>query len=116
VIRLFFFWRPDLLLFRVDKIMIHATKTEGMQQSSQHFSILHPLSIEEVADFDDEGEEDSPSRILSARRTLWNFTLMSILFSANHGCVVGKKMTQKMEIPQVILFVGFQWLADFQSS
>lgn len=26
---------------------------------------------------------------LAARRTLWNFILMSVLFSANHGCVVG---------------------------
>jgi hypothetical protein len=27
---------------------------------------------------------------IAARKTLLNFILMSILFSANHGCVVGK--------------------------
>jgi hypothetical protein len=32
---------------------------------------------------------------VAARRTLWNFTLMSILFSANHGCVVGKKRKER---------------------
>jgi len=36
---------------------------------------------------DDEDNLPTPDHI-SARRTLWNFTLMSILFSANHGSVV----------------------------
>jgi hypothetical protein len=45
----------------------------------------------------DEGNDDPSTMTMTtpnhvaARRTLWNFTLMSILFSANHGCVVGKK-------------------------
>jgi hypothetical protein len=45
----------------------------------------------------DEGNDD-PSTMMTtipnhvAARTLWNFTLMSILlFSANPGCVFGKK-------------------------
>jgi hypothetical protein len=63
---------------------------------------MRMTSIEEVTDStDDDGEEeeeeDAPSRILISdrRTTLWNFRLMSILFSANHGCAVGKKKKQK---------------------
>jgi hypothetical protein len=32
---------------------------------------------------------------VAARKTLLNFVLMSILFSANHGCVVGKDRTAR---------------------
>lgn len=44
---------------------------------------------------------------VAARRTLWNFTLMSILFSANHGCVVGKKNEQlKQHVGARLLILG----------
>ena len=54
-----------------------------------------PLSIEESIDQDEEslgGDSTATAsfRKTQAKKTLWNFTLMSILFSANHGCVVGK--------------------------
>ena len=68
---------------------------------------------EEEEDTDDAGEEDdwyptangddpnaqrlpivaSSSSLSEAKRTLRNFILMSILFSANHGCVVGKGLS-----------------------
>ena len=35
----------------------------------------------------------SSSSLSEAKRTLRNFILMSILFSANHGCVVGKGLS-----------------------
>jgi hypothetical protein len=75
--------------------MIHATTKDGMMQSSQEFSIRQPLSMDAAAADADVDEGHSPSRILAARRTLRNFKLMSLLFSANHGCAVGKNMRQK---------------------
>ena len=68
---------------------------------------------EEEDNTDDAGEEDdwyptangddpnaqrlpivaSSSSLSEAKRTLRNFILMSILFSANHGCVVGKGLS-----------------------
>ena len=61
-----------------------------------------PTSYQGLA-MDEEGEDPSASASTmmttpnheAARRTLWNFTFMSILFSANHGCVVGKEKKNK---------------------
>ena len=48
-----------------------------------------PLSI---GDGDYDAGQLTPSRAteMRTRDTLRNFTLMSVCFSANHGCVVGK--------------------------
>lgn len=55
-----------------------------------HSSDTIPRSYQQLPsrDHDDVFILTESSR-MAARRTLLNFALMSILFSANHGCVVG---------------------------
>jgi len=53
----------------------------------------HQLSRNET------GDEDAISTSagdIAARRTLWNFSLMSVLFSANHGCVAGEHLLHEL--------------------
>lgn len=56
----------------------------------------------------------------AARRTLWNFTLMSALFSANHGCVVGKQYVknskQKPRTSTLLFHSGYVSLRRCYSS
>ncbi|KAL3944810.1 MAG: hypothetical protein SGBAC_001133 [Bacillariaceae sp.] len=57
--------------------------TESENQSS--YQQLPTVDLEQSVD---DGSILRTTDHFSARRTLWNFTLMSILFSANHGSVV----------------------------
>ena len=95
---------------------------------------------EEEEDTDDAGEEDdwyhtangddpnaqrlpivaSSSSLSEAKRTLRNFILMSILFSANHGCVVGKGLSyesiENPVVPTHELYTYILFLSSTKSS
>ena len=56
------------------------------QQHPQSYQQLSTVDVEKLPS-DEDDTLQTPNH-LAARRTLWNFVLMSILFSANHGSVV----------------------------
>ena len=66
---------------------------ESFSPDDESSTIEIPRSYQHLPSQD---EEDTENLILNdasqhaARRTLQNFALMSILFSANHGCVSGR--------------------------
>jgi MFS family permease len=69
-------------------ISMESTTATDVHDSSSDLS-YQQLDVEET---EENGSENSSVSYIpdyaSAHRTTWNFTLMSILFSANHGCVV----------------------------
>lgn len=58
------------------------------------------ISAQEI----DSGELQISAGQHAAQRTLYNFVLMSILFSANHGCVVGKFINIGTSKPRMLDF------------
>lgn len=64
------------------------SESERSGSSYQQVPTLEDDDLERPILDNDEDLVVQTSDQISARRTLWNFTLMSILFSANHGSVV----------------------------
>ena len=60
---------------------------EELSSSEVMATTTAPISSYQQLSVDEEDEGPSPADPVAARRTLLNFVLMSVLFSANHGCV-----------------------------
>jgi len=79
---------PSRTATSISTSVVSSSSSSRRSLSYQQVSFTDDGDHDDDYDNDDEDDNNTLQDLAGARRTMWNFTLMSILFSANHGCVV----------------------------